>query len=217
MTSTPLRVVVADDDKETREYLADLLGRLGYQVATAAGGRQLVELCRAVDPDLVLADVKMPDLDGIAAAEELNRHRPVPVILVSAYDQDDLLDRAAGAHVLAYLVKPVQEEDLRAAIRLALARFAERQALARENAELRQALEERKLLERAKGVVMKRLHVDEEEAFLRLRQLSNNRSRKLAEVVREVLDGEEVFRALEGCERAAPSTARGAVGGPGGA
>src|SRR5919205_2049830 len=164
MAMTPLRVVVAEDDPHMRAFLIEALGRLGHQAVGAEGGRQLVEMCRAAEPDLVLADVKMPDLDGIAAAEELNRHRPVPVILVSAYDQDDLLDRAAGAHVLAYLVKPVQDEDLKAAIRLALARFAERQALARENADLRQALEERKLLERAKGIVMKRLHVDEEEA-----------------------------------------------------
>jgi two-component system, response regulator PdtaR len=198
MATTPLRVVVADDDPHMLAYLLEMLARLGHQAAGAQSGGELVGLCRAVEPDLVVADVKMPDLDGIAAAAEVNRHRPVPVILVSAYSEDDLLARAASEHVLAYLVKPVQEEGLKAAIAVALRRFAERQALRREAGGLRQALEDRKLVERAKGALMKRLRLDEAEAFRRLGELSSKRNRKLTEVAREVLDAEGVFRAFDG-------------------
>ena len=196
--SQHLRIAVADDERDMREYLQELLPRLGHEVVAACEtGRQLLERCQAAAPDLVITDLKMPDLDGLEAALALNRERPTPVLLISAHHDDELLARAEAGHVLGYLVKPVKEADLKAAIGLAAARFREFQGVAREAAELRQALEERKLVERAKGAVMRRLHVDEEEAFRRLRKLSSKRNRKLVEVAREVLDAEGVFHQLD--------------------
>src|SRR5437868_318855 len=104
MTAQPLRIAVAEDDRHHREHLKRLLTRLGYQVVAAETGQQLLELCRASPPDLIIADVKLPDLDGIGAAAEVNKVREVPVVLVSAYHEDELLARAGRAdHVLAYL------------------------------------------------------------------------------------------------------------------
>jgi two-component system, response regulator PdtaR len=163
-------------------------------VVTATNGRELVEGCREAAPDLVLSDVKMPDMDGITAAEGVNRRRPVPVVLVSAYDDPQLLARAEGAPVMAYLVKPVKPPDVAAAVRLAVVRFGERQQALRD-------LEERKLVERAKGVVMSRLGVGEDSAYRRLRQYASDNNLKLAEVAARVLRAEEVFRELEGTDR----------------
>ena len=197
--ASPLNVVVADDDRASREALRELLSRLGHRVATADSGGHLVEVCRASPPDLVIGDVRMPGLDGIEAAAEVNRGRDTPVILMSAYDEDGLLTRAGAEHaVMAYLVKPVRAADVKAAIALALARFEQFRAIRRETAGLRQALEDRKVIERAKGILMKRLRVDEEDAYRRLRKLSGDRNRKLVEVAGEVVDADEVFRRLDG-------------------
>jgi response regulator NasT len=194
----PLRVAVAEDQRDTREYLQELLGRLGHQVVAAAEtGRQLVELCRSAAPDLVIADVRMPDLDGIDAAAAVNRERPVPVILLSAHHEDDVLSRLGGAHVFGYLVKPVTEDHIKAAIALAMLRYRHFQALAKEAADLRQALEDRKAIERAKGALMKRLRVDEEDAFRRLRSLASKQNLKLVEAARRVLAAEEVFSQVD--------------------
>jgi response regulator NasT len=196
--NTPLRIAIADDERDMREYLPELLTRLGHEVvAVASTGAELVERCRVTRPDLVLTDVRMPDMDGIAAAEALNRERAVAVLLVSAHTEDEVLARAETAPVMGYLVKPVQEEALRAAIRMTLHRFRQLQASMREASDLRQALEERKVIERAKGVVMRRLRVDEDEAFRRLRKLSSERNRKLVEIARDVLGAEEVFHQLD--------------------
>jgi response regulator NasT len=188
----PLRVAVADDDPTTLHHFRALLTCLGHEVVvTATTGQQLVEGCREAAPDLVITDVKLPDLDGIAAAEQANAERPVPVVLVTAYTEAGLLARAvAAAPVMAYLVKPVKACELAAAARLAVARFGERQQALR-------ALEERKLVERAKGAVMKRLGVDEDEAHRRLGKCANDNNVKLTEVACLVLRAEEVFRELE--------------------
>jgi response regulator NasT len=197
MTTHPLRVVVADDDPEMLAYFQRLLPRLGHQVVTAASGRQLVEQCRALDVDVAIADIKMPDLDGIEAAQEVNRHKGVPFILLSAYHDADLLDRAAAAPVMAYLTKPAKQTDVETALRLARVRFEQFQALRQEAADLRQALEDRKLVERAKGIVGRRLGLDEQEAFNRLRKLASSRNWKLVEVARAILQAEEMFHALD--------------------
>src|SRR4051812_10148040 len=149
----PLRVAVADGEKFMIDYYRDLLPRLGHEVSTAEGGRQLVELCRGQRPDLVITDVKLADMDGLEATNEINRECEVPVILVSNHHDGDTQARAIQDHVMAYLTKPVKEGDLAAAITLALARFQDWRALRKEAADLRQALEDRKLVERAKGIV----------------------------------------------------------------
>jgi response regulator NasT len=193
-----LRVAVADDERDVREYLQEVLPRLGHEVvAVAETGRQLVERCRAAHPDLIIADIRMPDGDGIEAAETIDREHPVAVLLVSAHHDADLVERASSDHVMGYLIKPIKEADLRAAIPVAVGRFRHMQELAQESADLRQALEDRKLIEKAKGIVMKRLHLSEEEAFRRLRKLASNQNRKLVEVARLVASAEEIFHQLD--------------------
>jgi response regulator NasT len=199
----PLCIAVADDEPDTREFLGELLTRLGHQVALAGDGRQLVELCRAAPPDLVLTNIMMPEMGGIAAAAEVNRERPVPVVLVFGHHDPVSLARARAEHVVGYLVKPVRPADLEVAIALAMALFEQLQALRREAADLRQALGERKVIDQAKGVVMRRLGVGDEEAYGLLQKQANDTNRKLAEVAREVLAAEGVFGALQGRKRSA--------------
>jgi response regulator NasT len=193
-----LRIAVAEDERDMREYFQELLPRLGHQVVCAAhDGKELVERCRQQAPDLVIADVRMPGLDGLQAAAEINRARPTPFILVTGHHDDEVLARAGEGPVLAYLVKPVKDVDLKAAITVAMHRFQQMRALQEESAGLRQALEDRKLIERAKGAVMRRLGVDEEDAYRRLRKLSSAHNRKLVEVAQQLVTAEEVFRQLD--------------------
>jgi response regulator NasT len=195
--NSALRIAVADDEQDVRDYYQRVLPRLGHQlVATARTGRDLVEQCRALRPDLIITDIKMPDMDGIDAAEEISREAPIPVILVSAYHRPQLFERAKGDHILAYLVKPTKQADLEAAIAIAMRRFGQFQALRKESADRGLALEERKVIERAKGLIMKQASLDEDEAFRRLRRLARDRNQKLADVARAVLAGGEDLSSL---------------------
>jgi response regulator NasT len=187
-----LRIAVADDEPDMRDYFQKSLARLGHQVVVVAkNGRELVEQCRAARPDLVITDIKMPDMDGIDAANQLYRELPVPVILVSAFHDPELVARAESDHVLAYLVKPIKQTDLAPAIALAMRRFEQFEALRQEAADLRQALEDRKIIERAKGILMKRGSLDEQEAFRRLQKLASEKSRKLIDIAQMVVVAEE--------------------------
>jgi response regulator NasT len=192
-----LRIAVADDDPTVCRFYQDALGRLGHEVTAVADGRQLVDQCRASRPDLVITDIKIPEVDGLAAAAEIAQVGPVPVILVSAYHEPELVRRAGQEYIFAYLVKPITEANLVPAIGLTLQRFERYRALHKEAADLRQALEDRKLVERAKGVIMRRVGVDEPDAYRRLRRLASDRNRRLAEVAQLILDAEDVFRPLE--------------------
>jgi response regulator NasT len=186
--SQNLRIAVADDEPDMREYFQKILPRLGHQVvAVAQTGAELIEQCRAKQPDLVITDIKMPDLDGIDAAVQIYRERPVPVILVSAYHDARLIERAEADHVLGYLVKPIKQTDLVPTIALAMRRFEQFQALSAEAADLRQALEDRKVIEKAKGVLMKETGLDEQEAFRHLQKLASSQNRKLIEVAQMIL------------------------------
>ena len=193
-----LRIVVADDERDMRDYFKDVLARLGHEVAgCAASGKELVKLCASCHPDLVIADLRMPDMNGVEASLALNRDKPTPIIIVSAYQDAELLARCGGDHVMAYLVKPVRELDLRMAITLTMLRFESLLALYAETTDLKQALEDRKVVERAKGILTKRLRIDEPEAFRRLQKLSSARNHKLIDVARSVLTAEEIYAALE--------------------
>jgi two-component system, response regulator PdtaR len=190
-----LRIAVADDEPDMREYFQKSLGRLGHKVvAVAENGRELVEQCRALAPDLVITDIKMPDMDGIDAAVQIYRQRPVPVILVSAFHDATLIERAEADHILGYLVKPIKQADLEPAISLAVRRFEQFEALRREASDLRQALEDRKVIERAKGLLMKKAQLDEPEAFRRLQKLASEKSRKLVEIAQMLLVADEAFQ-----------------------
>jgi response regulator NasT len=192
-----LRIAVADDEPDMRDYFAKILPRLGHQVIGAAqNGEELLNLCRSAHPDLVITDIKMPDMDGIDAAVRIYQEEPVPVILVSAYSDPALVRRAEADHIMGYLVKPIKQADLGPVIALAMRRFAQFQELRQEAADLRQALEDRKLIERAKGALMKRATLDEQSAFRRLQKLASDKNLKMAEVARMIVTAEEAFEAL---------------------
>jgi response regulator NasT len=190
-----LRIAVADDEPHMRDYFRKMLPRLGHQaVAVAETGRQLVDRCRELHPDLVITDINMPDLDGIDAANQIYRHDTIPVILVSAYHDVELIRRAESDHILAYLIKPIKQADLEPAIGIAMRRFEQFEALRQEAADLRQALEDRKVIERAKGILMKKAGLDEQDAFRRLQKLASDRNRKLVEIAHIIVTADEALQ-----------------------
>ena len=196
--SRSLRIAVAEDEKVMQKYLAETLGILGYEVVCLVDtGRALVEKCQALRPDLVITDIHLPDQDGLDAAASIYANEPVPIIVVSAYHDPELIARAEKNHILAYLVKPIKEQDLEPAIAIAMRRFEQFQALRKEATDLKQALEDRKLIERAKGLLMKKATLDEAEAFRRLQTLASNQNRKLVEIARMLLTAEEAFQKPE--------------------
>jgi response regulator NasT len=183
-----LRIAVADDEPDMRDYFQKILPRLGHKVVAAArDGIELVARCRDLQPDLVITDIKMPDMDGIDAAVQINQERPVPIILVSAYSDATLIERAGKDHILGYLVKPIKQADLGPTIALVMRRFEQFQALSQEAADLREALEHRQSIERAKGFLMKENSLDEQQAFQRLQELARSQKRKLVDVAKAVL------------------------------
>jgi len=195
---TGLRIVVADDERDMRQFLQEMLTHLGHTVVGAAEtGRQLVEQCRVAAPDLIVTDIKMPDLDGLEAAAEANRARSVPVVVISGHHEAPLLERASVDYVMTYLVKPVKPTDLQAAATLAVSRFAHLQQARGEAADLRQALEERKIVERAKGAVTRRVGVPEDDAYRLMRKMASDHNKKMVDVARQILTAEETFRSLE--------------------
>jgi response regulator NasT len=197
-TDGKLRIAVADDEPDVRDYFCTFLPALGYEVvAVARTGKELVQQCRETEPDLLITDVRMPDMDGIEAAGLVCRDRPLPVILVTAYPEPELLDRPGAECVFGYLVKPIKRADLHPTITLAVRRFEHATSLYREAADLRQAVEDRKTVERAKGIVMRRLGVDEQEAYRRINHVSRNKNWKLIDLSRHILRSDQVFEELE--------------------
>ena len=165
-TSLRRRVVIAEDETLIRMDLAEMLGEEGYDVVGQAGdGARAIELTEELRPDLVIVDVKMPVLDGIAAAERIAGQRIAPVVILTAFSQRELVERARDAGAMAYLVKPFTKSDLVPAIEMAVSRFAELNALEREVADLNERLETRKAVDRAKGVLQKELGISEPDAF----------------------------------------------------
>jgi response regulator NasT len=190
-----MRILVAEDETIIRLDLRELLERAGFDVcAEAKDGLEAVELARAEQPDLAVLDVKMPRLDGIEAARRILDERPIPIVMLTAYGQDELVARAIEAGVFGYLVKPFREQDLLPAIRTARARHEELVALRAQADSLAEALASRKWIERAKGLLMEREGLTEQEAFARLRKASQVSGRPLkvvAEAVVATLDSAE--------------------------
>src|SRR5881275_1289942 len=182
-----MRILVAEDETIIRLDLRSLLERAGFEIcAEARDGAEAVELARAEQPDLAVLDVKMPRLDGIEAARRILDERPIPIVMLTAYGQDELVSRAVEAGVFGYLVKPFREQDLLPAIRTARARHEELAALREQADSLAEALAARKAIERAKGLLMERESLNEQEAFARLRkasQLSGRPMRVVAEAL----------------------------------
>jgi two-component system, response regulator PdtaR len=192
--TTSLRIAVADDEPEMRDFFEKVLPRFGHQVvAVAENGKQLIELCRQSQPDLIISDIKMPEMDGIEACTAVCMERPVAVILVSAYHDPALIARAEADHVLAYLVKPIGIADLPPAISIATRRFAEFQKLHKDCNDLKQALSDRKIIERAKGLLMTVSGLDEKEAFQRLQELASEKNQKLVDAAECLLAVEKAL------------------------
>ncbi len=183
-----LRVVVADDESIRLMSLKTQLESLGLQVVgEALNGKQAVDLVTRLKPDLAILDIKMPEMDGLEAAKRIAAEYPIPVIVLTAYSERILAERAIEAGVFAYLMKPVSEEDLLPAILLARSRFREFQDLTRGISDLKEALETRKLIERAKGILMERRNLSEAEAFRRMQIQSQNENKKLAEIAQAII------------------------------
>lgn len=184
-----LRIAVADDEPLIRRFFEDVLPDMGHTVVAAAeNGQRLVAVCHETQPDLVITDIKMPGMDGIDAAIEIMRERPVPVLLVSAFHDDDLSARAEASQVMGYLVKPVERAQLEPAIRLAHSRFGKIDSLERETVRLRQALEDRKLIEKAKGILMRTANLAEDAAMRKLQKMASDTNRKLIVVAQMIVD-----------------------------
>ena len=182
------RVIVADDESIIRMDLREMLTNLGYLVIGEVGdGRSAVNLARELRPDVVIMDIKMPDLDGIDAAKVLTEERISPVLLLTAYSQQELIERAKDAGVVGYIVKPFRESDLAPAIEVAVARFAEFRALEKEVGDLKLALETRKLVDRAKGILMDSQGLTEAEAFRKIQKMSMNTRKPMKEVAEAII------------------------------
>ena len=183
-----MRILIAEDETIIRLDLRDLLERAGFDVcAEARDGEEAVELARSARPDLAVLDVKMPRLDGIEAARRILDERPIPIVMLTAYGQPELVSRAAEAGVFGYLVKPFREADLLPAIQTARARHEELTALREEAESLAEALAARKAIERAKGLLMEKEGLSEQDAFARLRKASQVSGRPLRVVAEAVV------------------------------
>jgi AmiR/NasT family two-component response regulator len=187
------RVIIADDESLIRMDLREMLANLGYLVVgEVADGRSAVNQARELRPDVLVMDIKMPDMDGIEAAKVLTEERIAPVVLLSAYSQRDLVDRAREAGVVAYLVKPYREEELSPAIEVALARFAEFRDLQKQVADLELALETRKLVDRAKGILMDKQGLTEAEAFRKVQKMSMDNRKPMKDVAEAIILAQQV-------------------------
>jgi len=183
-----VRILIAEDETIIRLDLKQLLERAGYDVvAEAKDGEEAVALARSAEPELAILDVKMPKLDGIEAARRILEERPVPIVMLTAYGQQELVARAVEAGVFGYLVKPFREQDLLPAIAAARARHEELQALRAEAESLADALAARKVIEQAKGLLMEKEQLSEGEAFARLRKASQASGRPLKAIAEAVV------------------------------
>ncbi len=182
------RIIIADDESIIRMDLREMLTSLGYLVVGEAGdGQSAVNLARELRPNLVIMDVKMPDMDGIQAASILTKEKIAPVLLLTAFGQRELIQKAMAAGVVGYLVKPFRESDLTPAIEVALARFGEFKSLEKEVDTLKEALETRKIVDRAKGILMLRDNLTEQEAFRRIQKMSMNTRRRMRDIADAII------------------------------
>jgi response regulator NasT len=185
-----LKVLVVEDEALIRMDLAEMLTEEGYVVAGEAGdGEQALELARRLHPDLVIMDIKMPKMDGITAATSIVEERIAPVVMLTAFSQRELIEQARDAGAMAYLVKPFARHELVPAIELAVSRFAEKRALEDEVATLSERLETRKVVDRAKGLLMTRQQMTEPEAFRWIQRTAMDRRTTMKAVATAVVEG----------------------------
>jgi response regulator NasT len=188
-----IRVVIADDESIIRMDLKTLLEEMGHEVVgEAADGQKALEMIRSLKPDVVIMDIKMPVMDGLDAAKIISEEKIAAVVLLTAYSDKDLIERAKDAGVFGYLVKPFQESDLMPAIEIALSRYLEMHDLESTVGDLEQKLETRKIVDRAKGILMDKLKMSEADAFRRIQQQSMNQRRSMKEIAEAIIIAHEI-------------------------
>jgi len=189
-----LKVLAVEDEGLVAAALTALLGNLGHQVVgLAKDGQEAVECAATLDPDLIIMDIRIPIMDGIETARTILGQKPIPIVLLTAYADENLARRAGEAGIMAYLVKPADKKQLGSTIEVALARFEELRTLRQEVHDLNEALETRKVVEQAKGILMKRLGLSEAEAFRRMQQTSRSNRVGLKDVAVKILRAEELL------------------------
>jgi response regulator NasT len=187
-----LRILIAEDDPLVAVTLSDQLAELGHDViAVASDGEEAVTMARQDRPDIAILDIKMPNRDGISAAEEISREFDLPILMLTAYSERPLVMRAAEAGALAYLLKPVAAEELSASLALALARHKDKEALRSEIERLEDTLHERETIDKAKSILMERVGLSENDAYSRMRQRAREKRVKMVQVAQTIIAAEE--------------------------
>lgn len=177
-----MRVLIVDDESLIRMDLRDIIESCGHEVvAEGTNGVEALALCKKHKPDIILMDVKMPELDGIEAARQIGFHHEAPVVLLTSYSQQDLIDKARDSGVYGYLIKPVREEQLVPSLEMALGRYKSDAQLREKMAELEQSLEDRKIIQKGTGILMELYSISEAEAYNRIRTLSMNKQISIIE------------------------------------
>jgi response regulator NasT len=189
-----IRILIAEDNDLVSLTLEEQLKGLGYDViGIARSGAEAVNLAGRLKPDLIMMDIRMPEMEGTEAAARIRDAMPTPIIMLTAYADKETIKKAEAAGALAYLVKPVNENELPPAINIAMARFKELQSLRSQVNELEDSLEARKLIERAKGILMQRLGLNERDAYERLRQRARDKRAKMKDIAQAIIEAEELL------------------------
>ncbi|MDK2906874.1 MAG: two-component system, response regulator PdtaR [Petrotoga sp.] len=190
-----LKVLIAEDEYLILMGLKSNLENLGCKVVgEATNGKELVKLALEKKPELIIADINLPVMDGLEALRRISEKVFIPTLIVSGYDDEELIDKAKNLGVLGYLIKPIDESDLKAAIEIALSRFEDIKNLKNELEVTKETLESRKLIEKAKGIIMERLQLNEEESMKFLQKKSRNSNKKLVDVAKEIIEADKAFR-----------------------
>ncbi len=190
----PLKAIIAEDEQLTRTIIRARLEKLGHNVvAEAADGVQAIEATRLHKPDVVIMDIRMPVMDGIEAARTILDDTPCAILFLSSYGERDIVEQASATGALAYLMKPFRKEDVAPALEMAIARFRQIQSQKREIDELKETIETRKLIERAKGILMDRHNMSEEEAFKRIHFQARNQNKKMKEIAQSIVTAADLI------------------------
>ena len=190
----PLKAVIAEDEQLTRTIIRARLEKLGHIVIAEAGdGVQAIEAARTHKPDVIIMDIKMPVMDGIEAARRILNEAPCAILFLSSFNEQELVEQASETGALAYLMKPFRKEDLAPALEMAVRRFRQIMSQSKEIEELKETLETRKLIERAKGILMDRHRMSEEEAFKRIHYQARNQNKKMREIAQSIITAADLI------------------------
>lgn len=188
------KVLIAEDNDKTRQFLKTQLEVMGFDVVGSVdNGREAVELVEKLNPGIVIMDIKMPEMDGIEAARAISSKKTIPIILITGLSSGEVASQAIDAGVFAYLIKPVTKKQLEPAIELAMARYEEFNSLKSEVDDLKDAIETRKLVERAKGILMKRCNLNEDDAFKVLQSHSQKENKKMREIAESIVSASKLI------------------------